>query len=239
MPGWRSRGSAQKVHSASNVILLILDEAAFVPADLIAATFPMLAVSAGRLIMLSSCYGKRGPFWEAWRGPIDGTPELNPWLRVRVSATECPRISQEFLAEMRGRMTSWKYRSEFLAGFLDPTDAIFADADIERMYSEPYMVWDLEKEGDGSGFIWPEDKGKKRRAPDDGGAVPAAAAAAVPLTDVDEEWELGSAASALFAPSAPNAVPLVKARPLAAIAAERAHDPIFRWQDAQQARGGW
>jgi len=55
-------GTPSTVRSYSNVTLLILDEAAFVDNELYYGTLPMLAVSGGRLILLSSCYGKRGIF---------------------------------------------------------------------------------------------------------------------------------------------------------------------------------
>lgn len=55
---------------------------------------PMLAVSGGRLMMLSTPHGRRGVFFEAWD---HGTE----WKRYRVPATECPRISPEFLEEER------------------------------------------------------------------------------------------------------------------------------------------
>ena len=54
----------------------------------------MLAVSGGRLMMLSTPHGRRGVFFEAWD---HGTE----WKRYRVPATECPRISPEFLEEER------------------------------------------------------------------------------------------------------------------------------------------
>ena len=57
-----------------------------------AAVRPMLAVSQGRLIALSTPAGKRGWFYEAWIGG-------DSWHRVKVAATDCPRISQAFLDE--------------------------------------------------------------------------------------------------------------------------------------------
>ena len=54
----------------------------------------MLAVSGGRLIALSTPFGKRGWFHAAWRSAED-------WDRVKVTAEQCPRISAEFLVEER------------------------------------------------------------------------------------------------------------------------------------------
>jgi hypothetical protein len=136
-------GVQSTVRSYSAVSLLVLDEAAHVANELVYATLPMLAVSNGRLIMLSSCYGKRGVFWETWSAAERGEVELVPWLRVRVPATECPRISADFLAEMHGKLGDWWYRSEFLAEFLDDKTAAFSQEDIDRAFAEDYQTWNL------------------------------------------------------------------------------------------------
>ena len=59
--------------------LIIIDEAARVPDDLYRAVRPMLAVSQGRLVALSTPFGQRGWFHAEWTG--GGT-----WQRVRVPA---------------------------------------------------------------------------------------------------------------------------------------------------------
>ena len=75
--------------------MVIIVEAARVEDELLAAVRPMLAVSdfGGRLIALSTPFGKRGWFFEAWHNGGED------WTRVEVRAEDCPRISKEFLAE--------------------------------------------------------------------------------------------------------------------------------------------
>src|SRR5215472_10520634 len=51
------------IRGYSNVSLLVIDEAARVPDDLYRAVRPMLAVSGGRMVCLSTPYGKRGFFY--------------------------------------------------------------------------------------------------------------------------------------------------------------------------------
>jgi hypothetical protein len=99
------------IRGYANVTLLVIDEAARVPDDLYRSVRPMLAVSNGRLICLSTPYGRRGFFWEAWaRGGDD-------WARIEVPAERIPRISPEFLAqERRGLGASW-YRQEYECSF--------------------------------------------------------------------------------------------------------------------------
>ena len=55
-----------------------------------------LAVSGGAVWLMSTPFGKRGFFWEAWE---HGGPD---WKRVRVTAADCPRIPAAFLKEEKG-----------------------------------------------------------------------------------------------------------------------------------------
>ena len=68
------------IRGYSGVNLLIIDEAARVPDDLYRAVRPMLAVSGGRLICMSTPFGKRGFFYEAW------TKGGDSWQRIEVPA---------------------------------------------------------------------------------------------------------------------------------------------------------
>ncbi|MBV9123133.1 MAG: terminase family protein, partial [Planctomycetes bacterium] len=101
----------ETIRGFSHVTLLIIDEAARVPDDLYRAVRPMLAVSNGRLICLSTPYGKRGFFYDAWaRGGDD-------WARIEVPADRVSRITPDFLArERRGVGESW-FRQEFGCSF--------------------------------------------------------------------------------------------------------------------------
>jgi hypothetical protein len=56
------------VRGFSGTSLLIVDEAARVDDELYYAVRPMLAVSGGVLMMLSTPFGKRGVFYEEWTG---------------------------------------------------------------------------------------------------------------------------------------------------------------------------
>jgi hypothetical protein len=46
--------------------LLVIEEVSRVPDELFYAVRPMLAVSGGTLVALSTPWGKRGWFYEAW-----------------------------------------------------------------------------------------------------------------------------------------------------------------------------
>jgi hypothetical protein len=84
----------------------------------------MLAVSGGSLMMLSTPYGKRGVFYEEWIG--DGE-----WDRYEIPATECPRITPEFLAEERRRLPERVFLQEYFCEFLETEDQVFSHEDVE------------------------------------------------------------------------------------------------------------
>jgi hypothetical protein len=84
----------------------------------------MLAVSRGRLMALSTPFGKRGWFYEAWVGS-------GRWERVKVTANDCPRITPEFLAEERQEQGDRWFMQEYYCSFEDAEDAVFAQEDID------------------------------------------------------------------------------------------------------------
>jgi hypothetical protein len=116
-------GTEGTVRSFSSVRLLVIDEAARVPDSLYFAVRPMLAVSGGGLIALSSAWAKLGWFYEAWIGGAD-------WHRIRVTAHECPRISPEFLREEREALGPRWFQMEYMCEFTDAIDALFTEEDV-------------------------------------------------------------------------------------------------------------
>ena len=103
--------SEETIRGYSDVTLLVIDEAARVPDDLYRAVRPMLAVSDGRLICLSTPYGKRGFFYDAWaNGGAD-------WHRIEVPADKIPRIRPEFLAQERRALGESWFRQEYGCSF--------------------------------------------------------------------------------------------------------------------------
>jgi hypothetical protein len=109
-------------------VLLIIDEAARVADALYCAVRPMLAVTRGRLVALSTPFGKRGWFHDALYSD-------EPWERVRVQATDCPQIAPEFLAEEKRALVERSYRQEYSTSFEDTIDAVFAFEDIQAALS--------------------------------------------------------------------------------------------------------
>lgn len=120
-------GEEKTVRGFSAVDLIIADEAARVPGELYRTVRPMLAVSGGRLVALSTPWGRRGWFYESWTDPEQ------EWKRVKVTADDCPRITEAFLEQERREMPEAWFRSEYYCEFTDTLDSVFSMADVDQM----------------------------------------------------------------------------------------------------------
>jgi len=112
-------GSEGTIRGYSAVNLLLIDEAARVVDDLYFAVKPMLAISRGRLLALSTPFGKRGWFFHEWS-------EGMGWQKHTVPATDCPRISPEFLDGERRSMPGRTFDTEYLCQFTETDDQLFS-----------------------------------------------------------------------------------------------------------------
>ena len=121
-------GKEATVRGFSGVALLLVDEASRVPDALYQAIRPMLAVSGGRIVLLSTPFGKRGFFWTEWdAGGAD-------WRRVKVTAADCPRIPRAWLERERRQIGDWWYRQEYACEFMEAEDQLFAFDDIAAAF---------------------------------------------------------------------------------------------------------
>jgi hypothetical protein len=136
-------GEPDNLRGYSDPRLVLLDEAAYLQEGVFEAVFPMLAVSGGRLVLLSSPNGARGYFHRAWTG-LEGD-----WHRVKATADDCPRIPREYLEKMRKRMPPWKFAQEFFCHFADSENQIFGHdlirsairAEIQPLFSPSQLAF--------------------------------------------------------------------------------------------------
>ncbi len=111
----------ETIRGFAHVDLLVIDEAARVPDDLYRAVRPMLAVSKGRLICLSTPFGRRGFFWQSWaRGGDD-------WQRIEVPVSKIPRIDPEFLEQERRALGDSFFRQEYECSFEAVEGLVYPD----------------------------------------------------------------------------------------------------------------
>ncbi len=113
----------------SSVDLLIIDEAKVVSDAVYYSMRPVLAASRGRLVLLSSPYGKRGFFFDEWEKGVN-------FRRWKVRADECPHYSSDFLAAERVSMGKRWYEQEYEVSFVDTIDAVF-DAESLKAAMRP------------------------------------------------------------------------------------------------------
>jgi hypothetical protein len=111
-------GSEKTIRGFSGATLLLVDEASRVDDGLYYAIRPMLAVSGGRLMMLSTPAGRRGVFHEEWTNG-------QGWERYEIPAEEVPRIPPGFLAEERAALPAFIYEQEYCCRFIETEDQLF------------------------------------------------------------------------------------------------------------------
>jgi hypothetical protein len=116
--------SESTIRGYSGVALIVEDEAARVSDDLYRAVRPMLAISQGRLILMSTPFGKRGHFFEEWaKGGAS-------WERMEAKAMTNPRITATFLDEERRSLGEWWFRQEYCCEFQDAVDQVFSHESV-------------------------------------------------------------------------------------------------------------
>ena len=123
VPGHLSSGTARLRGIAVN--LMFVDEAAFLDDAVYHVLRPMLAATKGDLWLLSMPNGRRGFFFETW------TYGTN-WTRFKAPATDCPRISREFLEDERGEIGATRFQQEYLCDFVESEDAAFSQLVIDQ-----------------------------------------------------------------------------------------------------------
>lgn len=124
-------GSEATTRGFSAPRLILVDEASRTEDALYGALRPMLATTStqadqGRMVCLTTPWGKRGWFYEAWQhgGEV--------WQRTKITARQCPRIAPDWLEEERRLVGDFIFRQEYLCEFVDTEEQLFASELIER-----------------------------------------------------------------------------------------------------------
>lgn len=115
-------GNMGRIRGFSGPRRVFIDEAAWVPDDLYRSVRPMLAVSQGDLIVMSTPWGRRGFFYESWIGSLAGEQQ---WQRFEVTAEDCPRIPADFLEEERKVLPEEWFLSEYMCQFTSSSATVF------------------------------------------------------------------------------------------------------------------
>jgi hypothetical protein len=121
-------GDPKTIRGYSAPSLILEDESAFVDDEVATALRPMLAVSRGQLILMSTPFGRRGHFYDTWQSGGEA------WHRISVPASACPRIDPAFLQQERESMSAWRFQQEFECVFCETSDQIFSFDIIQQAF---------------------------------------------------------------------------------------------------------
>ncbi len=143
------------IRGFSSVDLLVIDEGSRVSDDVYHSTSPMLAVSAGRLVALSTPCGCRGWWYEAW------TKGGDDWQRFAITADQCPRIPVDFLARERRAKGEFWVQQEYYGVFVASENQAFSYADIDAAFRADLEPWVPDTGHEHVGANW----GSQQQAP--------------------------------------------------------------------------
>jgi hypothetical protein len=136
-------GDEGAIRGFSGVRCLVLDEASRIPDSLYVAVRPMIAVSGGSMMLLSTPFGRRGFFYRVWS-------QSERWLKIQVTATQCVRLTQDFLAEELIELGERWYLQEYGCQFVEAVGQVFSDAAIDAAFHEDIApLFDDEPDEDG------------------------------------------------------------------------------------------
>jgi phage FluMu gp28-like protein len=103
--------------------MIIVDEAAFINEEIFQQVLsPMLAVTDGDFIIISTPYGKQGFFWNKWS-------KENNWFTKQVPSWENPKIGANYIEEQREQLTSIQFKQE-VRGEFDSNENSFLDESL-------------------------------------------------------------------------------------------------------------
>jgi len=127
-------GREDTIRAYSAVSLIIIDEASRVGEELYNSVRPMLAISRGKVLALTTPFGKQGWFHKAW-------VEDDDWFKIKITASDCPRISDDFINTEMKRMGEWWVKQEYFCEFVDNETQLFSYDDIIKCITDEVEVW--------------------------------------------------------------------------------------------------
>ncbi len=109
--------------------LIIIDEAAWVRDAVYNAIRPMRAAKPVQLVSISSANATQGFYYEDWINK-----DINV-LKIKMTADQCPRITEEFLKEERKRCVSEAiFLREYYCIFMKPEGTMFNQDMIDQLF---------------------------------------------------------------------------------------------------------
>ncbi len=106
--------------------MIIIDEAALVPDRAWDAIEPVISVTKGRVILLSTPKYKKGFFYKAFL-------DKENYFIKKISARDCPRHTKEFLDRKQLEKSAVVFAQEYLGEFADDYNRKFSDEWIKKV----------------------------------------------------------------------------------------------------------
>ncbi len=130
--------SEETIRGFSAPRLIVVDEAAFASEDVFKALEPMLTVSNGTFILLSTPNGQSGYFYEQWHA------ENGPWKKLQGSLERCPRVNHEAIENIRKTTAKDTFAQEFECKFVAAGGQIISLETIRKCYTDEFDLFDPE-----------------------------------------------------------------------------------------------
>ena len=144
--------SEKTIRGFSAPSLIVIDEASRVADEMYYALRPMMTGTDCELTLMSTPFGKRGFFYEAWYSPRwkrievagslteegeieDTVAYIKDKKKLGIKAWHSPRHTPEFLAEELESMGKWWYSQEYRVKFVEAIDNVFEEAVVSAMFT--------------------------------------------------------------------------------------------------------
>ncbi len=113
--------------------LIVLDEAGDIADPVWEGVLPTLATTDGDILVIGTPKGARGWYYDLWKNSLN-TQGPRGWFKSQYPASENPRISPEYLAEMRLTKGEAWMRQEFGCEFLHDGQSLLHPDDIDKLF---------------------------------------------------------------------------------------------------------
>jgi hypothetical protein len=121
--------SPESIVGFSSPQLILIDEAARVSDQTYLSLEPMMLMSGGRIVAMSTPFGRRGFFSDAWHD------QGGLWERIRFTVLDNPRVDKEKLPVHRILLGERRYNQDLLCEFVAATGQVFSNEAIDRAFS--------------------------------------------------------------------------------------------------------
>src|SRR5262245_21031289 len=91
-------------------------------------------------------FGRPGFFYRVWS-------QSQRWLKIQVTAEQCPRLTQELLAEEMIELGERWYAQEYFCQFVESIGQVFSDVSIDRAFRDEIAPLFGEPDADASALV--------------------------------------------------------------------------------------